>query len=63
MATLQVDPVAFPAAADAGIRAAQAMMADAVADVIRRAGLPDEAASSIREAWLRSEPTFAARPL
>ena len=58
-ADLLIDAEVFAAAADADIRAAQAMMADAVVDIARRAGLASEAADSIREAWVRSEPTFA----
>jgi hypothetical protein len=58
-ATLLVNAEALAIAADADIRAAQAMMADAIRDIIVQAGLTDEAAASIRQAWVQSEPTFA----
>jgi hypothetical protein len=57
--TLLVGAQAFAETADADIRAAQALMGASVSDIARRGGLADESAASIRQAWVRSEPTFA----
>jgi hypothetical protein len=60
-AMLLVNAEALAVAADADIRAAQTMMADAINDIVRGVGLTSEAAGSIQAAWMQSEPTFAVR--
>ena len=58
-ATLLVSTQAFAETADTDINAAQALMAESASTIVQRGGLSSELASSIRQAWVQAEPTFA----